>query len=132
GGNGGNDSYGNRANRFLACIAYLDGEHPSLVMCRGYYGRSVLAAWDWRDDSLSHRWVFDSKGPNNPYSGQVNHNLSVVDVDGDGRDEIVYVSMCIDDDGTGLYTTGLRHGDAVHVSDLNPSRPGLEVFGIHE
>jgi len=132
GGNGGNDHYGNRANRFLACIAYLDGVHPSLVMCRGYYGRSVLAAWDWRGDSLSLRWVFDSNGPDNPYSGQGNHNLSVADVDGDGKDEIIYGSMAIDDDGTGLYTTGLRHGDAVHVSDLNPSRSGMEVFGIHE
>jgi rhamnogalacturonan endolyase len=43
------DGYGNRVDRFLACVAYLDGKRPSLVMCRGYYTRSVLAAWDWRD-----------------------------------------------------------------------------------
>ena len=132
GGNGGNDHYGNRADRFLACIAYLDGVHPSLVMCRGYYGRIVLAAWDWRNGKLTSRWVFDSHDGDNPFSGQGNHNLAVADVDGDGKDEIVYGSMCVDDDGKGLYTTGLRHGDAVHVSDLDPARPGMEVYGIHE
>lgn len=132
GGNGKNDSSGNRVDRFTAGIAYLDGVHPSVVMCRGYYGRSVLAAWDWRNGKLTSRWVFDSKDSRNPYSGMGNHGLSVVDVDGDGKDEIIYGSMCVDDDGKGLYTTGLRHGDALHVSDLDPERPGLEVFGVHE
>lgn len=132
GGNGENDSSGNRVDRFLACIAYLDGVHPSIIMCRGYYGRSVLAAWDWREGKLTSRWVFDSIDGNNPYSGMGNHGLSVADVDHDGKDEIVYGAMCIDDDGKGLYTTGLRHGDALHVSDLDPERPGLEVFGVHE
>ena len=132
GGNGGGDSTGNRVDRFLACIAYLDGIHPSVVMCRGYYGRSVLAAWDWRDGNLSSRWVFDSRDGENPYSGQGNHNLSVTDVDGDGRDEIIYGSMVVDDDGKGLFSTGFRHGDAIHVGNLDTSRPGLEVFGIHE
>jgi rhamnogalacturonan endolyase len=132
GGNGGNDNVGNRVDRFLACVAYLDGERPSVVMCRGYYGRSVLAAWDWRDHKLTQRWVFDSKDKDNPYSGQGGHQLSVADVDGDGRDEIIYHAMVVDDDGKGLYSTGLRHGDALHVGDLDPERPGLEVFGIHE
>lgn len=133
GGNGGNDNNGNRADRFLAGVAYLDGVRPSVVMCRGYYGRSVLAAWDWRNGKLTSRWVFDSAQPGlAAYSGQGNHNLSVADVDGDGKDEIVYGSMCVDDNGKGLYSTGLRHGDALHVSDLDPTRPGLEVYGIHE
>jgi rhamnogalacturonan endolyase len=132
GGNGGNDKYGNRVDRFLACVAYLDGVHPSVVMCRGYYGRTVLAAWDWRNKKLTSRWVFDSKDAANPFSGMGNHNLFVADVDGDGKDEIVYGSMCVDDNGQGLYTTGLRHGDAVHVTDLDPAHPGMEVFGIHE
>lgn len=132
GGNGGNDHYGNRQNRFLACIAYLDGVHPSLVMCRGYYGRSVLAAWDFRNGKLTSRWVFDTNKGYPTFAGMGNHNLTVADVDGDGKDEIIYGSMCVDDNGKGLYSTGLRHGDAVHVSDLDPSRPGLEVYGIHE
>ena len=132
GGNGGNDDNGNRADRFLACVAYLDGKLPSVIMCRGYYGRSVLSAWDWRNGKLTSRWIFDSQNRENPYSGMGNHNLTVADVDDDGKDEIVYGSMVVDDNGKGLYTTGLRHGDALHVSDLDPSRPGLEVFGVHE
>ena len=131
------DAYGNRVDRFLAGVAYLDGVRPSAVMCRGYYTRSVLAAWDWRDGKFTQRWVFDSDqhGPadnTNPYRGQGNHNLSVADVDGDGRDEIVYGAMCINADGTPRYSTKLGHGDALHVSDLDPTRPGREVFAIHE
>jgi rhamnogalacturonan endolyase len=127
------DGYGNRVDRFLAAIAYLDGSRPSLVMCRGYYTRSVLVAWNWRDGKLTRVWTFDSEDEGNKgYGGQGNHNLSVGDVDGDGRDEIVYGACVIDDNGKGLYTTGLGHGDAMHLSDLDPARPGLEVFDIQE
>ena len=100
-------------------------------MCRGYYTRAVLAAWDWRDGKLTSRWTFDSDDGtpgNRDYRGQGNHSISVGDVDGDGKDEIIYGSCVIDDDGKGLYSTGLGHGDAMHVSDLDPDRPGLEVF----
>jgi rhamnogalacturonan endolyase len=129
------DNYGNRGDRFLACVAYLDGVRPSVVMCRGYYTRTVLAAWDWRGGKLTNRWTFDSHDGtpgNREYAGQGNHNLSVGDVDGDGKDEIVYGGMTIDDNGKGLYTTGLGHGDAMHLSDLDPDHPGLEVFRIQE
>lgn len=127
------DDEGNRVDRFLACIAYLDGERPSLVMCRGYYTRAVLVAYNWRDGELSKVWKFDSLAPGNEgYSGQGNHSVSVADVDDDGKDEIIYGSCVIDHDGTGLYTTGLGHGDAIHVGNLNPARPGLEIFQVHE
>ncbi len=132
GGNGGNDNNGGRADRFTAAIAYLDGVHPSVVFVRGWYGRSVLAAWDWRNGKLTSRWVFDSKDASNPYSGMGNHSLTVGDVDGDGKDEICIGAMTVDDDGQGLYTTGLRHGDALHMTDMDPHHPGMEVFGIHE
>lgn len=126
------DGYGNRSDRYLACVAYLDGIRPSVVMCRGYYTRSVLAAWDLVDGKLVQRWVFDSDKVAGRYGGQGNHSLIVADVDGDGRDEITYGAMCVDDDGTGLYTTGMGHGDAAHMTDLDPERPGLEVWNCQE
>ncbi|MEJ4088710.1 rhamnogalacturonan lyase [Galbibacter orientalis] len=127
------DTYGNRVDRFLGGVAYLDGQHPSLVMCRGYYTRTVIAAWDFKDGQLLKRWVFDTDDKvNQEYAGQGNHSLSIADVDEDGKDEIIYGSMTVDNDGTGLYTTGLGHGDALHVSDFDPNRPGLEVFMPHE
>jgi rhamnogalacturonan endolyase len=132
GGNGGNDNTAGRPDRFTACVAYLDGKLASGVFVRGWYGRSALTAWDYRNGKLTKRWMFDSKDAGNPYSGMGNHNLSVADVDGDGKDEICIGAMTVDDDGKGLYTTGLRHGDAIHLSDMDLSHPGLEVFGIHE
>ncbi|WP_217506410.1 rhamnogalacturonan lyase [Paenibacillus xylanilyticus] len=127
------DNYGNRVDRFLAAIAYLDGERPSLVMARGYYTRTVLVAYNWRNGQLTKQWTFDSNtSGNSGYAGQGNHNLSVADVDGDGKDEIIYGAMAVDDNGKGLYTTGLKHGDAMHLSDLDPDRAGLEVFQVHE
>ncbi|MEI7025353.1 rhamnogalacturonan lyase family protein [Paenibacillus sp. y28] len=127
------DSYGNRVDRFLAAVAYLDGERPSLIMARGYYTRTVLVAYNWRDGQLTKLWTFDSNDAGKgDYAGQGNHNLSIGDVDGDGKDEIVYGAMALDDNGQGLYTTGLGHGDAMHLGDLDPERPGLEVFDVHE
>ncbi|MFC0210896.1 rhamnogalacturonan lyase [Paenibacillus chartarius] len=127
------DSYGNRVDRFLAGVAYLDGVRPSIVMARGYYTRTVLVAYDWRNGTLTRRWTFDSNSSTNSgTAGQGNHNLSVGDSDGDGKDEIHYGSLGIDDNGAKLYNTALGHGDAMHFSDLNPDRAGLEVFGVHE
>ena len=129
------DNYGNRVDRFLAAVAYLDGRRPSLIMARGYYTRIVVVAWDWRNGQLTRRWTFDTRDgtPGNlAYEGQGNHNLAIGDVDGDGRDEITYGACAIDDNGRGLYTTGLGHGDALHMSDMDPDRPGQEVFQPHE
>lgn len=127
------DCYGNRGDRFLAGIAYLDGKRPSLIMARGYYEKTMLTAYNFRNGKLKKLWTFDSDDPGNEgYSGQGNHQLSIADVDGDGKDEIIYGAMAVDDDGTGLYTTGLGHGDAMHLGDLDPTRPGLEVFSVHE
>lgn len=126
------DNYGNRVDRFLACVAYLDGQRPSLVMCRGYYAKTMLVAYDYRNGALTKRWTFDSTKGYSAYQGQGNHNLSVADVDFDGKDEIIYGACAIDDNGTGLWNSSLGHGDALHVSDFNPDRQGLEVWGIHE
>ncbi|RSS57586.1 rhamnogalacturonan lyase [Streptomyces sp. WAC01280] len=129
------DSYGNRVDRFLAATAYLDGARPSLIMARGYYTRSVIAAWDWRDGAFTRRWTFDSSSSTNAgkgYDGQGSHSLSVGDVDADGKDEIVYGAMAVDDNGSGLWTTRTGHGDAQHLGDLDPGTPGLEYFKVSE
>jgi rhamnogalacturonan endolyase len=135
------DTYGNRVDRFIACVAYLDGVRPSAVFCRGYYTRTAVVAWDWRNGQLTQRWHFDTRTDSSPatpkpgfetWEHMGNHQISVADVDGDGKDEILFGAICVDDNGQGLYSTGIGHGDAYHVSDMDPDRPGLEVFGPHE
>ena len=126
------DSYGNRSERYLACVAYLDGEHPSLVMCRGYYTSAFLWAVDFDGSALTTRWLHGSTSGGIGAYGEGAHSISVADVDGDNRDEIIYGACTIDDDGTLIYRTGLAHGDAMHVGDLNPDRVGLEVMMVHE
>lgn len=128
------DSYGNRVDRFLAGVAYLDGQRPSAVFARGYYTRAVLAAWDWREGRLTQRWVFDSDADaaSQPAAGQGAHWFSVADVDGDGRDDIIYGAATIASSGKLLYSTGLCHGDALHVSAFDPAREGQQVFMVHE
>ncbi len=127
------DDRANRSDRFLACVAYLDGVHPSVVMCRGYYTRTVLAAFDWDGKDLMQRWIFDSNNSGcEAYAGQGNHNLRVGDVDGDGCDEIIYGACVINNDGTGLYSTKMGHGDALHLTQFASNLPGLQVWDCHE
>lgn len=154
------DDFGNRCERYLACVAHLDGtdKQASAVMCRGYYTRAYLWAVDFDGNELKTKWLHGSvsaktveltdaagnttsttysqnaRGTSGSFTayGNGNHNLSVADVDGDGCDEIIYGSAAINNDGSLLYAVGFGHGDAIHVSDLIPDRPGLEVFDIHE
>jgi rhamnogalacturonan endolyase len=139
------DDYGNRQDRYLMAVAYLDGQRPSLVLGRGIFGpqssghavRNEITAWNWRNDQLSMLWwfradrnagAFGLPDHNTAYVGQGNYEMQPADVDGDGRDEIVYGSMTIDDNGQPLYSTGLGYGDALHVSDMDPAHPGLEIY----
>lgn len=150
---GDKDNYGNRGERYLAGVAYLDGaaHRPSAVMCRGYYTRSYLWAVDFDGKQLTTKWLHASLTPHDwvvmdgegkvikeahglsaTAFAQGAHSLAVGDVDGDGCDEITYGSAAINHDGNLLYSTGLGHGDALHLSDLDPDRPGVEVFMVHE
>lgn len=133
GGNCGNDNTGGRSDRFTAGVAFLDGKTPSPIMVRGWYGRTVVAAWTFTNGALKHTWTFDSAASGwEAYSGMGNHSVTVADFDGDGCDEICVGAMTVDHDGKGLFTTGLRHGDALHAGRFIPSRQGMQVFGVHE
>ncbi|MFD4643487.1 rhamnogalacturonan lyase [Lentzea sp. NPDC058436] len=157
---------GNRVDRFLSGVAYLDGKRPSAIFARGYYTRSTVAAYDWNGRDLTKRWLADSGWVpmTNPFrdtphgrdgtspthaklTTQGAHSLSVADVDGDGRQEIVYGGATLDDDGSLKYsstgvlppasadpgaTARIGHGDAMHVTDVDPDRPGLEIHMVHE
>ena len=133
------DKYGNRSERYLAGLGYLGAKNAdgklvaSALFCRGYYTRTVIAAWDWDGHELSHRWTFDTDEQKwKSYAGQGNHNLRVADVDGDGYDEITYGSMAVDHDGQGLYNTGFGHGDAIHLTAFDPKSNHLQVWDCHE
>ena len=135
------DNRGNRSDRFLAAVGYLGKtikassgtlRGASAIFCRGYYTRSVIAAWDWDGRELKNRWTFDTNKPEwRSYAGQGNHNLRVADVDGDGYDEITYGSMAIDHNGRGLYNTRMGHGDAIHLI-ANPKDNKLYIWDCHE
>lgn len=130
------DGYGNRVDRFLGAVAYLDGEKPSVVWCRGIYTKVELAAYSWDGKDLSMQWIFRSQSGYQDWESMGSHNLSVGDVDADGKDEIVYGNCAIDDDGTGLWSLksqiGNATGDAMHLADMIPERPGLERWACGE
>ncbi len=139
------DNHGNRVDRFLAGVAYLDGKRPSVVMCRGYYTRTTLAAYNVVDKKLEKVWLFDSDNGMQEYEERGNHHLSVGDVDNDGCDEIIYGACAIDHDGSPMYIVGghfegegspyvrMTHGDAMHLGNFVPGREGrYEVFSVNE
>jgi len=123
-----------RAEKCMWSVAYLDGVNPSFIITRGIYHRIKLEAWHFRNGSLAKEWAFDSdpNGVASAYTGSGDHNFIVGDVDGDGRDEIMYGSMGVDEYGKGMYSTGFGHGDAQHLADINPNIPGLEHFSCLE
>ena len=143
------DSNQNRSERYLAGIAWLSGEdeNPSAIFARGYYSGCNIGAYDWDGANLTLRWLHRGtaanagtvtyadgtvKNMNSSVYGEGAHSFSVGDVTGDGKQEITYGSGAINVDGTTLYRTGMKHGDATHLGDFIPSRPGQEFFMAHE
>lgn len=128
------DGYGHRSSKYFFGAPFLDGRHPSIFLARGIYTRHKMIAYDV--DATTHqlveRWRWNCSTSGSQWYGQGYHNYSVADVDWDGRDEIVYGSMVIDDNGKGLSTTGLGHGDSHHVGDFDPYSHGQEVFACNE
>ncbi len=151
----------NRGDRYLAGVAYLDGERPYLIMCRGYYTRTTLAAYDFFENRFRKVWGVDSgfipmRNPfaptpvgalgSDPVYGMIvnqgNHSLSVADVDADGCDEIIYGACVIDHDGSVLWNgqgflpdgrfLNWGHGDSMHAAVIDPDTPGLEVMHVFE
>ncbi|MCM1182979.1 MAG: rhamnogalacturonan lyase [Roseburia sp.] len=152
----------NRVDRFLSGVAYLDGERPYLIVCRGYYTRTTIVAYDFFENAFREKFSVDSgfvpmKNPFNDHeihditgtdpiygriAGQGNHSLATADVDGDGFMEIIYGGCVIDHDGSVLYSSydyrpdgvyaKLGHGDAMHVAKIDPDRPGLQIFNVFE
>ena len=126
------DGYGHRSTKHFFAAPYLDGRRPSIFLGRGAYTIHKMCAFDVNPETheLTQRWRWDD--PGGAWRGQGYHNFGIADVDMDGRDEIVFGSMVIDDNGEGLSTTGLGHGDAQHTGDLDPYRWGLEHFACNE
>lgn len=128
------DNNQNRSERYLAGLAYLDGPdaNPSPIFARGYYRGAFVGAYDWDGTTLSERWVSRNTQSGKGLWGEGAHWVAIGDCDGDGKHEIVYGSAALDHDGSLLYRTGLGHGDALHLGDFLPQRPGMEVFMVHE
>lgn len=128
------DGYGHRSSKYFFGAPYLDGKHPSIFLGRGIYTRHKFIAYDVdpKTHDLNVRWKWTNNQPGSPWYGQGYHNYIVADVDWDGRDEIVWGSMVIDDNGKGLSTTGLGHGDSQHIGDFNPYIHGQEMFACNE
>lgn len=126
------DNYGNRCERYLAATGYLDGVHPSAIFVRGYYSSAYVAAYDFDGKDLKLRWLHKSEDPDKGLYGEGNHSLQAADLDGDGYDEVFFGAAALNHDGTLRYRTGLGHGDAHHIGDLDPDLPGLESWDVHE
>ncbi|MCD7806929.1 MAG: rhamnogalacturonan lyase [Lachnospiraceae bacterium] len=151
----------NRVDRFLSGVAYLDGERPYLIICRGYYTRTTIVAYDFFErkhrvkfdidsgyipmDNPFHSWTNHKDGTDPVYgciAGQGDHSLATADVDGDGCQEIIYGAAVIDHDGSVLYSAKdtlpdgrfvkLGHGDSMHVAVIDPDRPGYQIFNVFE
>jgi len=126
------DTTGNRASRHLMGVAYLDGKTPSILVLRGTYGLMKADAWFLKGNELHKAWSWSNQTSGWRYQGQGQHSIHVADIDGDGCDEILNGSIAIDNDGRIMWSTGYGHGDRFYVTDVDPQRPGLEIWYSYE
>lgn len=127
---GRNHRYGNlnRQNRNQIGMAFLDGKTPYILAARGTYKLMTVDAWILNGDKLERAWRWDGDEENPIVRSMGSHNMISADIDGDGRDEIILGSCAIDDNGTLLWSTGLGHPDKIYLTDIDPRRPGMELF----
>jgi len=144
------DNYGNRCDRYLATVAWLDGQKPYAVYWRGYYsgqkgysGRTGIAGISFNGERLSVDYIFDTLSTQNGYTkgnenyiGQGNHNITAADVDGDGKDEVISGALCFEVNNNNKlavkWCSWRGHGDALHIGDYDPTHAGYEYFSVHE
>lgn len=126
------DTSGNRMNRNMMGIAYLDGKTPSLLALRGIYDLMKMDAWYLQGDQLHRAWSWTNQQAGWRYQGQGQHNIHVVDIDNDGKDEILYGSIAVDNDGRIMWSTGNGHDDRIYLTEVDPDHSGLEVWYSYE
>ena len=118
----------NRTNRNQMGVAYLDGKTPCLLVARGTYKLMVVDAYQYHDKKLERLWHWEGDDETPIIRSQGAHSMHSADVDEDGRDEVVLGSAVLDDNGVCLWSVGLGHPDKCFVTDIVPTRPGLEIF----
>lgn len=144
------DTNGNRCDRYVASVAWLDGQRPYAVYWRGYYmgrnGRQRHGACgiSLENGVLNPKYKFDTYSEdtdaytpgNEKYVGEGNHNMTVADVDDDGNDEFISATLCyeVNDEDKLMpkWYGGRQHGDALHIGNYDSTNNNFEYFSVHE
>jgi rhamnogalacturonan endolyase len=119
-------------------VGYLDGATPSIVgFMKNRVGNGgfnlMISAWKFSGTALTEQWTWYRE--NAGFDAPDGHNTRIMDVDGDGRDEIAEIGFVLNGDGTERYTLaddGIIHGDRFYIADIDPSNPGLEGYGVQQ
>ena len=144
------DTNGNRCDRYVASVAWLDGQRPYAVYWRGYYmgrngrQRHGTCGISLENGVLNPKYKFDTYSEdtdaytpgNEKYVGEGNHNMTVADVDDDGNDEFISATLCyeVNDEDKLMpkWYGGRQHGDALHIGNYDPTNNNFEYFSVHE
>ena len=116
-------------------IMYCDGVQPSVLIhnenrnSSGGFQRQTMT-YDYRDGQLTRRWFHT---PANGANESWGHQIRIMDVNHDGIDDLINVGSVLNGaTGQPLFDTELVHGDRFHITDIDPDRPGLEMFSIQQ